>query len=296
MGPYKLTMSQREVLEALIRLYDERRRLIKSKEIAELVNKDEGTVRNIILSLKSLGLVESKTGPTGGYMPTLKAYEIIRGIPVQLPVKLKKAGKELDIPVTTIEILDMLNPEGCRAILRVQGRIRGEINVGDKVEIGPTKIANVRIEGEVTHIDLATKQIGIKITRLISVPRIPVGEIASIGNIITIEPDATIKDAAKLMIERRVKGLPVIDSRGRLIGIITQTDIAKAVAEGRIDATVKEYMSFPVITIRSDEDIGDAIELMNLRDIGRLVVTDSEGKPIGIITRTDILKFIAGLR
>ena len=92
MAQYRLTISQREVLEALIRLYEQKRRLIKSKEIAELINRDEGTVRNIILSLKSLGLVESKTGPSGGYMPTLKAYEVMKGAVTQMPVRLRKDG------------------------------------------------------------------------------------------------------------------------------------------------------------------------------------------------------------
>lgn len=52
--------------------------MIKSKEVADVINKDEGTVRNIILSLKVLGLIDSKPGPNGGYMPTLKAYEVIK--------------------------------------------------------------------------------------------------------------------------------------------------------------------------------------------------------------------------
>ncbi|HIP85923.1 MAG TPA: HTH domain-containing protein, partial [Pyrodictium sp.] len=103
-------MSQREILEALVRLYEKHRRLIKSKEIAEVTGRDEGTVRNIILSLKSLGLVESKTGPSGGYMPTLKAYEVLRGTITQIPVKLKKDGRELDITVVGIELLDIFNP------------------------------------------------------------------------------------------------------------------------------------------------------------------------------------------
>jgi predicted transcriptional regulator len=293
---YKLTLSQREVLEALIKLYEEKRRLIKSREIAELINKDEGTVRNIILSLKSLGLVESKTGPTGGYMPTLKAYEIIRGVSIQVPVRLRKEGKELNITVTSIELLDMLNPEGCRAILKVQGRLRDELQVGDVVEIGPTKMANIKIEGVVTHIDYATKQVGLRVLRLLSIPRIPVREIAHMGNLITITPDATIIEAARKMVEHKVKGLPVIDGEEKLIGIITQSDVARAIADGKVNAKVEEYMSRPPITVREDSDILEAIDIMNSRNIGRVIVVDSKGRMTGIVTRTDILKFIAGLR
>ena len=47
-----LTAVQREVLEALIKLYEKHRRMIKSKEVARVLGKDEGTIRNIIMILK----------------------------------------------------------------------------------------------------------------------------------------------------------------------------------------------------------------------------------------------------
>lgn len=294
MVQYRLTMSQREVLEALIRLYEQKRRLIKSKEIAELINRDEGTVRNIILSLKSLGLVESKTGPSGGYMPTLKAYEVMKGAVTQMPVKLRKDGEEIDITVVGIEVLDILNPEGGRAILRVHGDVRRFVRPGDHVELGPAPFTGVRIEGDVIHVDPASGQISIKIARMISVPKAPVMEAAS-RNPITTTPDTPITELAKLLSEKRIRGVPVVEN-GRLVGIITQTDLTRALAEGRVDASVRDFMSTPVITVRETDDINHAIELMNKHDIGRLVVVDSTGSVVGMITRTDILRFIAGLQ
>lgn len=290
---YRLTMSQREVLEALIKLYEQKRRLIKSKEIAEVINRDEGTVRNIILSLKSLGLVESKTGPSGGYMPTLKAYEVMRGAMTQVPVKLRRDGTEIDVTVIGIEILDVLNPEGGRAILRVHGDIRRHVKPGDHVEIGPTPLANVRIEGTVVHMDPASGQMSIKIARMVSVPKVPVIEIASLKPL-TTSPETPIKEVAAILSSKRIRGIPVVE-RGRLVGIITQTDLTRALAEGRIDAKVRDYMSSPVITVRETDDINHAIELMNKHDIGRVVVVDSAGRVAGIATRTDILRFIAGI-
>ncbi|RUM47875.1 MAG: histidine kinase [Hyperthermus sp.] len=292
---YKLTLSQREVLETLIKLYEQRKRLIKSKEIADVINRDEGTVRNIILSLKGLGLIESKTGPSGGYMPTLKAYEIVRGTVTQIPVRLKKAGKELDVTITGVEILDILNPEGGRAILRVHGDVRRSLRPGDRVEIGPTPLVGVRVEGEVMHVDTISGQVSIKITRMASIPRTQVGEIAT-SNPFTANPDKPLKELAKELVARRIRGVPVVDASGKLLGVITLTDISKAFAEGRLDATVKEYMSSPPITIREIDDISKAIELMNKHNIGRLPVVDTSGMLVGIVTRTDILRFIAGMR
>ena len=291
---YKLSQAQREVLEALVKLYEKYRRLIKSKEIAEIVKKDEGTVRNIISGLKSLGLVESKTGPSGGYMPTLKAFEVIRGsLAAEVPVPIKKNGRRVDVYVTNVELLDLLNPEGIRALLRVQGNIE-ELAPGDKIQIGPMPYTRLVIEGVVSYIDRYARQVSVEVSRLASIPREIVGRIAT-RNIITLNPEMSIREAAATLSKHMIRGAPVTDKEGRLRGIITLTDIARAVAEGRIDAKVEEYMSREVITVREDQDVLDAVKLMNRYRIGRLVVVDAKGKIVGIVTRTDILRFIAGL-
>ncbi|NOZ89248.1 MAG: CBS domain-containing protein [Crenarchaeota archaeon] len=291
---YKLTLSQREVLEALIKLYEQKKRLVKSKEIASLINRDEGTVRNIILSLKSLGLVESKTGPSGGYMPTLKAYEVVKGTMTQIPVKIRKDGKELDITIMSIELLDVLNPEGGRAILRVHGDVRRALRPGDRIEIGPTPLVGVRIEGEVMHVDTVSNQLSIRITRMVSIPRAAVSEIAT-PQPYTVRPDQPLREVARELVARQIRGAPVVEG-GKIVGVITLTDIGKAFTEGRFDAKVREYMSTPAITVRDSDDILKAIDLMNRHGIGRLPVVDAAGHLVGIVTKTDIMRFIAGLR
>ncbi len=291
---YKLSQAQREVLEALVKLYEKYRRLIKSKEIAEVVKKDEGTVRNIISGLKSLGLVESKTGPSGGYMPTLKAFEVIRGsLAAEVPVPIKKNGRRVDVYVTNVELLDLLNPEGIRALLRVQGNI-DELSPGDRIQIGPMPYTRLVIEGVVSYVDRYARQVSVEVHRLASIPREMVGKIAS-RDIVTLRPEMSVREAAAILSKKMIRGAPVIDEEGRLRGIITLTDIARAIAEGRFDARVEDYMSREVITVREDQDVVDAIKLMNKYHIGRLVVVDARGRIVGIVTRTDILRFIAGL-
>ena len=289
---YRLTRTQKEVLEALVKLYEKTRRMVKSKEIAELIGRDEGTVRNIILSLKSLGLIESKTGPTGGCMPTLKAYEVLRGVLMPVALKLKKRGEETNIVVIGVELLDPFNPAGGRAVLRVYGDL-STISVGDYVSIGPTPFARIIIEGEVLFIDATTSQLSIVVRRLVSIPRIDVGKLTT-RRVITVEPDQPLSEVAAILSAKKIKGAPVVEGE-RLVGIITQTDIIRAIAEDNLDARVRDYMSSPVVTIREDEDVLKAIELMNYKMVGRLVVVDSQGRLAGIITRTDVLKYIAGL-
>ena len=151
----------------------------------------------------------------------------------------------------------------------------------------------VRIEGTVIHIDPVSNQISVKINRMVSVPRVHVGEIAA-RSPFTVPPDMDIRSLAKELTKRRIRGAPVVEN-DRIVGVITLSDIAKALAEGKVEGTVAEYMSTPPIVIRETDDLVAAIELMNRHGIGRLPVIDSSGKLVGIVTRTDILRFIAGL-
>ncbi len=270
--------------------------MIKSRDIAEMVGKDEGTVRNIIASLKAMGFIESKTGPRGGYMPTLKAFEYIR-MPIYAhtyeAIRVTKDGNELDIGILGIELLDITSPMGNRAVLKVAGDLE-LIKPGDNITLGPTPSNRLVIEGKVLFVDELRKEIVIDINRIVSIPREPVINIAS-RNLVTVSSEASIRDVAKVLFKHRIRGAPVLDHNGNVIGLITTADIAKAVTENNIEANVQEYMRKEVVKIRDNEDILDAIKLMIDKGIGRLLVINSSGKPVGIITRTDILRRIAGL-
>jgi predicted transcriptional regulator len=291
---YELTQTQREVLLALIKLYEQNNRLVKSIEIAQQIGKDEGTVRNIISSLRSLGLLESKTGPSGGYMPTLKAKELIKsyGIVTYGSLRIKKNGNETNVTAYSIEIMDVLNPAGAKAILKANGNL-DELKEGDIIRLGPTDYNRLLIDGEIQHIDRSTGQIAILIKRLVSIPRENVGEVAT-KNLVTLTSQMPLREASSLLFREKIRGAPVIENE-RIVGIITTTDIAKAYSEGNVKAKVEDYMRKHVVTIREDEDIMDAVKIMELHGVGRLIVVNAVGEPKGIVTRTDILKRISAL-
>ncbi|HEW64082.1 CBS domain-containing protein, partial [Fervidicoccus fontis] len=291
---YELTQTQREVLLALIKLYEQNNRLVKSIEIAQQIGKDEGTVRNIISSLRSLGLLESKTGPSGGYMPTLKAKELIKsyGIVTYGSLRIKKNGNETNVTAYSIEIMDVLNPAGAKAILKANGNL-DELKEGDIIRLGPTDYNRLLIDGEIQHIDRSTGQIAILIKRLVSIPRENVGEVAT-KNLVTLTSQMPLREASSLLFREKIRGAPVIENE-RIVGIITTTDIAKAYSEGNVKAKVEDYMRKHVVTIREDEDIMDAVRIMELHGVGRLIVVNAVGEPKGIVTRTDILKRISAL-
>ena len=73
-----LTSVQKEILQSLINLYRKSEgKSIKGEEIAGMMSRNPGTIRNQMQSLKSLGLVKGVPGPRGGYKPTIEAYHTL---------------------------------------------------------------------------------------------------------------------------------------------------------------------------------------------------------------------------
>jgi CBS domain-containing protein len=108
-------------------------------------------------------------------------------------------------------------------------------------------------------------------------------------SIVTIKPEITLKEAAKVMSEARIGSL-VVYSDGKILGIITSTDILKSVAR-EMDPNVTyaaDVMTKDVKTIEPDKDVRDAVDVMAKYKIKKLPVI-SEGKLVGLITTSDIV-------
>ncbi len=107
----------------------------------------------------------------------------------------------------------------------------------------------------------------------------------------TISPETTIEEAARIMIDKGINHLPVVED-GKLVGIITSWDIAKAVARNRKGA-VKSIMTRNVIYTYPDEPVEVAARKMEQNNISALPVVDSKKRVLGIVTSEDLSKLIA---
>jgi len=125
-----------------------------------------------------------------------------------------------------------------------------------------------------------------------------VGELMSIEPI-TIGSDEPAASAEQLMTERRISGLPVVDRVGRLVGVISQTDLIRAHASGQtLEAwpglTVRHLMTSPALTVRTDEPLLVAARRMEANRIHRLVVIAPDGEhPVGVISTLDLVGELA---
>lgn len=134
-------------------------------------------------------------------------------------------------------------------------------------------------------------------------------EIKSVG------PDMNAKDALKVLIENDMSGLPVIDGSARLVGVFTEREVLKAIlpvyirdvgtfvyaGESKAELKklaalekfmVKNLMRKDVPTISADASLAEASRIMLTKSERRVVVMDSD-RPVGVITRGDVVRALA---
>jgi len=134
---------------------------------------------------------------------------------------------------------------------------------------------------------------------------------------LTARPEMSLKEVIKILADRRISGLPVVDEHDLLIGIISETDLMwretgvtppayimvldsviylenpsryEQELHKALGQTVGEVMSRDPVSIAPEKSVQEAAKLLHERHIHRLPVLDTTGKVIGILTRGDIVR------
>lgn len=105
----------------------------------------------------------------------------------------------------------------------------------------------------------------------------------------TIEPNATVSDARRLMGEKGVKGLPVVDGNGKLLGILTTRDLLFEDKDSIMKVSELMTPAKNLLTARVGTSVDDARELLRKHKIEKLPVVDEEGYLRGLITSKDMV-------
>jgi len=120
------------------------------------------------------------------------------------------------------------------------------------------------------------------------VDRVKRSESGMILNPITLGPDRPIREAHQLMQRFRISGVPIVDDRGRLVGIITNRDLQ---FERRLDRPIREAMTRQnLVTAPVGTTLDEAERILGEHRIEKLPVVDDEGVLRGLITVKDIFK------
>jgi transcriptional regulator len=166
MSSIELTPSQKTILTALVNLHRETEDAVKGEDIAQEVDRNPGTIRNQMQSLKALQLVEGVPGPKGGYKPTATAFEAldIHQLDSAAQVPLSHNGEPVEGGnVEEIDLTSVHHPELCRAEIHLRGSVRN-IHEGDDITVGPTPLSKLVVEGVVDGKDDTRNIVILKIT------------------------------------------------------------------------------------------------------------------------------------
>jgi CBS domain-containing protein len=113
--------------------------------------------------------------------------------------------------------------------------------------------------------------------------------------VVTVTPDTSLKDVARILVERGINSVPVVDAAGRLCGIVSEADLLAleaASSRGSPPHTVKEVMSKSVYTLAEDTDAAAAARMM-LRHRLKSVPVVAGDRVVGIVARRDLLRLVA---
>lgn len=118
---------------------------------------------------------------------------------------------------------------------------------------------------------------------------------------ISIEASAPVRLAQQLIDRHAVSGLPVVDADGRLVGVISQTDLVRVHADEALRIQwsalrVSAVMSSPALTIDSTATVSEAAGAMEQHHVHRLVVVDAQRRPTGVLSTLDLVRGLAERR
>jgi CBS domain-containing protein len=140
-----------------------------------------------------------------------------------------------------------------------------------------------------------------------------------VPDVITVGPDNSVQEVAEILLTRRISGLPVVDARGRLVGLVSEGDLLRRAESGTEHARswwlkllmgretlaaefvkeharrVRDVMTHDVITVSPDTPVTDVASTLERNRIKRVPVVE-DGRLVGIISRANLVQALAGMR
>jgi acetoin utilization protein AcuB len=113
---------------------------------------------------------------------------------------------------------------------------------------------------------------------------------------VVVAPGDRLVEAAQVLAAYDIRGLPVVDGTGELVGVVSQTDLVRlwaSTTSGWRDLPVRDVMTAPAVTIHAAATFEEAAELMTKRGVARLVVIDeTSGTVLGLLSDSDLVRAV----
>ena len=175
-----------------------------------------------------------------------------------------------------------------------------------------TALKEIKTYLDITEEDLSKiYKIALRHARERFTAKVSAGEVMS-RDVLSVQKEADLKEVARVLSERGISGLPVVDRENRVIGVVSERDVLSMIGitkghtfkdilkhllgeplpQRKGGDTVEDVMSSPAVTVGQDTDIREVAAILEQKRIKRVPVVDPKGQLIGMVTRADILKVI----
>jgi Predicted transcriptional regulator, contains C-terminal CBS domains len=273
---------------ALISIYRKKGTSVRGEEIAALINRNPGTVRNQMQTMKALGLVEGVPGPKGGYKATIKAFEAVEMEEVEDEAIIKiwvngepvENGNVQEMAFTTVR-----HPGLCKVEMKLIGDMRA-YNIGDKIVAGPTPVNKIIVSGEIIGKDDMDNVILVDAADVETLPKRPVGEY--MDKFVVMEGGKSIKDAKEKVESEKLDSMAVLEDGE--IRLVSNKDVFLSLAEGHGDERVGS-ISKSTISVDVNTPLHIAIVKMREEDTRSILVSEGD-KKVGILNKVHIVDVI----
>jgi len=116
---------------------------------------------------------------------------------------------------------------------------------------------------------------------------------------VVVELDTPLEEVAEQLAQHDITGAPVVDRLGRMVGVISQTDLIRTIAAAMADGrrwsgfTARHVMNRQPVTARAEMSLVDAVRRLELHGVHRLVIVGDDGvTPVGIVSTSDLLPLV----
>ncbi len=238
-----------------------------------------------------------------------------RGLPTKLPVRQVMETSVMtvnpDTPVAAIVDLLLDAPFRALPVVDTQGKLQGIISTGDLINAGilPMRRGLIRTAMELdTH---TTETIEAPLEQARNSTR--TAQDIMNRQVRTVGPNQSIREAAELMLETGLRRLPVIETNGTFIGMLSRADLLQAVVTSPLmsphassptqplrqsttltpipvqQQPVADYVTRDVVTVEEQTPLSEVIDALVLSPVKRVIVVDAERRVKGIISDVDVL-------
>ena len=139
-------------------------------------------------------------------------------------------------------------------------------------------------------------------------------------DVYTVSDEATIKEVLQVLVDKKISGVPIVNSKYQVVGFISDGDIMKFIAKQNpriidmtsfitvwydtesfekklhdlMDLSVMELATTKIVSVETDYDVDEAAKVLGEKKIKKVPVVGEDGKLVGVISRSEILRYVLG--